>query len=489
MRNTVLAVALLLGICSLPVLAQDEVSIILGQTNKESGITLVQPEEGATTVVTKGGSECRSTVPPAGKTGGYMYFAVDKAFAFEGSVTDLYVTVEYYDEGTDQFRLEYDAVGEDPEVAMFTAAEGGAPMVKYDSKKWLQHTFHLTNVFFGKRQPGGADFRIFDMTFSPETGETAEGEGPEFIRKVTVSKVAPIAWHIKYTDTPVKIDGKLDDPAWQEAMVFRIDQAWQDVIRPTKWTGPDDFSADARFAWDKDYLYVSYDCVDDVPRCNNDSPPNLIWNGDGNEVYFGFDQSNPGRTSYIEGQDYQFIMSAGPNPTWAIFRMGGPVQTVEDGTLLSPEGNLVVVDKPNGYILEARIPWSAFLDAEGKPHTAPTPGQLVGFNVFANDGDNPDAPAQEKAMSFTGRPGAWGNPSAWATVQLDPPAPKAVLGDMNGDGKVGIPDVTLALQMAVGKITPSAAQLAAGDLNKNGKIEITEVIKILRAAVGMEALK
>jgi hypothetical protein len=168
--------------------------------------------------------------------------------------------------------------------------------------------------------------------------------------------------------------------------------------------------------------------------------------------------------------------------------MGGVVQSVEEGTLPDPKGHLVVVDKPNGYILEARIPWSMLLDAEGKPHTAPAPGQLVGFNVFANDGDNPDSPQQEKAMSFTGRPGAWGNPSAWATVQMDPPTPKITKGDINGDGKVGIPDVTLALQIAVGKITPSATQLAAGDLNGNGKIEVTEVIKILRAAVGIEPL-
>lgn len=487
MYKKFLGLALLCALALPAAFAQDEVSIILGATNKESGITLVEPAGGATSVVTKGGVEARSTAPPAGKTGGAMYFAVDKAFAFEGSVTDLYVTVEYFDEGTDQFRLEYDAAGEEPEVDMFRQAEA-LPMVKYDSKKWVQHTFHLTNVFFGKRQPGGADFRIVDLTVDPTTGEPVEGEGPEIIRKVTVTKKAPIAWHIKYTDTPVVIDGKLDDPAWKEAMVFRIDQAWQDVIRPTKWTGPNDFSADARFAWDKDYLYVSYDCVDDVPRCNNDGPPNLVWQGDGNEVYFGFDQSNPGRTSYIKGQDFQIIMSAGPNPTWAVFSMGGVVQSVDEGTLPDPKGNLVVVDKPNGYILEARIPWSMLLDAEGKPHTAPAPGQLVGFNVFANDGDNPDSPQQEKAMSFTGRPGAWGNPSAWATVQMDPPTPKITKGDINGDGKVGIPDVTLALQIAVGKITPSATQLAAGDLNGNGKIEVTEVIKILRAAVGIEPL-
>jgi endonuclease/exonuclease/phosphatase family metal-dependent hydrolase len=69
-----------------------------------------------------------------------------------------------------------------------------------------------------------------------------------------------------------------------------------------------------------------------------------------------------------------------------------------------------------------------------------------------------------------------------------PPHPAVVPGDLNGDGKVGIPDATLALQIAVGLQKATDAQLAAGDLNKNGKIDIAEVTRILRAAVGMEKL-
>jgi hypothetical protein len=69
-----------------------------------------------------------------------------------------------------------------------------------------------------------------------------------------------------------------------------------------------------------------------------------------------------------------------------------------------------------------------------------------------------------------------------------PPPPAVVPGDLNGDGKVGIPDATLALQIAVGLQKATDAQLAAGDLNKNGKIDIAEVTRILRAAVGMEKL-
>jgi len=69
----------------------------------------------------------------------------------------------------------------------------------------------------------------------------------------------------------------------------------------------------------------------------------------------------------------------------------------------------------------------------------------------------------------------------------EPPAPPVtiVYGDVNGDGKVSIPDVTIALRIAVGVQTGTPDQIKAGDLNGNGKIEIAEVTKILRFAVGL----
>src|SRR6478736_1728231 len=76
------------------------VSITLGPTNVENGLFLKEPDGGATTVVTAGGSEARSTAPPAGKTGQFMYFATDPTFANNGSVSNLWVTVEYFDQGT-----------------------------------------------------------------------------------------------------------------------------------------------------------------------------------------------------------------------------------------------------------------------------------------------------------------------------------------------------------------------------------------------------
>jgi hypothetical protein len=67
--------------------------------------------------------------------------------------------------------------------------------------------------------------------------------------------------------------------------------------------------------------------------------------------------------------------------------------------------------------------------------------------------------------------------------------PTIIPGDVNGDGKLGIPDATIALQIAVGIVkAPTPDQISAGDLNKNGKIDIADVTKILRAAVGLERL-
>lgn len=78
--------------------------------------------------------------------------------------------------------------------------------------------------------------------------------------------------------------------------------------------------------------------------------------------------------------------------------------------------------------------------------------------------------------------------SKTTTVDFDLTAPTVVPGDLDGNGKVTISDVTIALRIAVGLQKATAQQLAAGDLNKDGSIGIPEVTRMLRAAVGLGAL-
>lgn len=69
-----------------------------------------------------------------------------------------------------------------------------------------------------------------------------------------------------------------------------------------------------------------------------------------------------------------------------------------------------------------------------------------------------------------------------------PPAPPVLKGDVNGNGKVDIPDATLALRFAVKLDTPTEAQKAAADVNGNGQVDVADVTIILRAAVGLTRL-
>jgi hypothetical protein len=135
--------------------AQESVSITLGTNNVENGLFLKEPDGGATTVVIAGGSEARSTAPPAGKTGQFMYFATDPAFANNGSVSNLWVTVEYFDQGTNSFRLEYDAqpdpnnVNPDTDALLVASAAGSLR----DLKQWLSYTFVLRACFSANGNP------------------------------------------------------------------------------------------------------------------------------------------------------------------------------------------------------------------------------------------------------------------------------------------------------------------------------------------------
>jgi len=278
---------------------------------------------------------------------------------------------------------------------------------------------------------------------------------------VSVAKTPPIALHIKFTNLPPKLDGTVGDPAWQAATPFLVDSGSQDVMGATKWTGTNDFSLDARFAWDTNYLYFLYDVTDDVPFVT-DPNPGMQWNGDGIELYFGFDQSNPSRGEghwpweghyYLDATDYQITIMASQAPNWAVKQVGADIPVGPQ----DPATNLVITARSGGYVMEGRLPWALLLNNDstspdfGKPHTAPVLGQRAGFNMFGNDGDDPAAPKQETAMSFNGTVGAnsWGIPAHWTTVL------------MVGADEIVKPKLTIARQVD-GKIRLSWPTTAAG---------------------------
>lgn len=105
---------------------------------------------------------------------GYMQFDVDDDFLYAGEPsTSVRIEVEYFDQGTDAFIIQYDAVSGGPyEDGKFMETEF---RLKTDTREFITAVFLLDDVNFANRD-NGADFRIADL-----------GDGAEYIRSVNIA--------------------------------------------------------------------------------------------------------------------------------------------------------------------------------------------------------------------------------------------------------------------------------------------------------------
>lgn len=104
----------------------------------------------------------------------YMQFSIDDSAIFAGYPTpSIRLDIEYLDQGTDGFTVQYDAADGGP-YGNGTFLESH-PVYKTNSGLYRTATFVLKDVYFGNRD-NGADFRISDMA-----------DGAETIRQVTVT--------------------------------------------------------------------------------------------------------------------------------------------------------------------------------------------------------------------------------------------------------------------------------------------------------------
>lgn len=125
--------------------------IDLGTTDACAAITHVMPSDGDTTAVTVGGRDCRRNLTDGSDN--YMYFQVNDGYAYQGSKTKLDITIDYYDTGTGSLTLQYDSTS--------TAYASGGSVALTGSNTWKQHTFQVTDAYFGNRQNYLSDFRIY----------------------------------------------------------------------------------------------------------------------------------------------------------------------------------------------------------------------------------------------------------------------------------------------------------------------------------------
>lgn len=166
--------------------------------------------------------------------------------------------------------------------------------------------------------------------------------------------------------TAPKLDGKIDDPVWADAMV--LDRF------PSFWKGTDNGKGTrARLLWDDDALYIAGEMTDAEMRSFGTKHNDSLWNGDVFEMFFKPDANKPAYYEFQSNPKGVMFEVAFPargaklaGPFGELPTLGMTVVAVVDGTLDKPG------DKDKGWTVEVRIPWTAFAPTGGKPKAGDT---------------------------------------------------------------------------------------------------------------------
>jgi len=195
--------------------------------------------------------------------------------------------------------------------------------------------------------------------------------------------------HVRKTATPPKIDGVLDDPAWQAATLLTLVDSLDG--RPTQ------LRTTARLTWDAEALYVAFDCEDpDVWGTfrNRDDP---IYTQEAVEIFIDADAD--GKTyDEIEVSPHNVVFDAyfparrqGMDLSWD----SGIQSAVKvDGTIDDAS------DRDHGWTVEMRIP---FARLHSVPRLPPQPGDRWRFNLYRLEmPDRKNAQGQALSPLFVG---------------------------------------------------------------------------------------
>jgi hypothetical protein len=177
----------------------------------------------------------------------------------------------------------------------------------------------------------------------------------------------------------ITIDGKLDEPDWQSAPVYPINEARQFFpilqeknVKP--WGGPLDLSGTVRFLWDDQYLYLGVEVTDDI--FSNNYQDADIWRGDSLQFLI-----NPFRQEAQGKGRYDYAMGSGLK--------GNQVSCHLSADTSAPTGLITAIqlvtrrlDPKNGNIIyEIAIPWSRLAPFK------PKPGADLGLSMILNEND------------------------------------------------------------------------------------------------------
>ncbi|HSF80742.1 MAG TPA: DUF362 domain-containing protein [Anaerolineales bacterium] len=175
---------------------------------------------------------------------------------------------------------------------------------------------------------------------------------------------------IERTAEPLTIDGLLGD--WYAVDPLALLDEGSIISGADKWNGAADLSLDGYFLFEQGALYAAWQVVDESRRPDL-TPGSETPTGDRIELYLSLRdpwqwQINPAYGAY----DFRLGVSYGSSPAvWDLRR----------GHLLSG-AQVALLDTPNGYTLELRLPFS------GLNNYTSVENQQIGLDFLATDLDN-----------------------------------------------------------------------------------------------------
>jgi len=200
--------------------------------------------------------------------------------------------------------------------------------------------------------------------------------GLALVAGLRIAVAAP--FECRWTEAPIRIDGKADEPAWEQAQVidgFRL-----------SWLGkeerPSATATKARLLWDREYLYFFAEMEDRDVYAKITEHNGETWHDDVFELFF---KPSTNATGY-----YEFEINA-TNTVFDFFipsrgAVGYPGFEKDKRfhleTVVLVRGSLNDwKDKDEGWSVEGRIPWRDFLRTGGRPE----PGEAWKFALCRYD--------------------------------------------------------------------------------------------------------
>lgn len=164
-----------------------------------------------------------------------------------------------------------------------------------------------------------------------------------------------VAYTCAFTESAIKIDGKIDEPAWKQANVIdKLTTPWLDNRTPRQATR-------ARLLWDRQHLYFAAELDDDKLFTRPTLHNGRVWEMDTFELFLKPADDKPGY--------YEFEVNA-DNVTLELFipdRSKGGYDQYKDKHPFKFQTAVFKRADGKGWSVEGRMPWSDFAPTGGRP--------------------------------------------------------------------------------------------------------------------------